>query len=156
MLDQLLPRRIDDTYRGSRVAPWIFGLVVLVKSLQMLMSIFDGYSIAQSADGLPLDTYTAAGAQTVVALFAVSGFSRLVLLLLCALVLVRYRSALPFMFVVLLVEQLGRTVILRFLPIVRTGTAGGMVVNQVLLGLMLVGVVLALWKRKTPLAVTSA
>ncbi|MGH7585294.1 MAG: hypothetical protein ACREMH_03525 [Gemmatimonadales bacterium] len=31
MNDRLLPRHIDNTYRGHRPALWLFGLIVLVK-----------------------------------------------------------------------------------------------------------------------------
>jgi hypothetical protein len=38
-----------------------------------------GYSAAKSADGIPLDTFTPAGAQAVVSLFAVWGLAQVVI-----------------------------------------------------------------------------
>ncbi|HYY97586.1 MAG TPA: hypothetical protein VE642_03295, partial [Pyrinomonadaceae bacterium] len=92
MLDILLPRPIDNTFRGYKTALWLFGLVVGVRILQSLAVIFNGYSTAINADGLPLDSYPPAAAQTVVALFALSSLWRLTFCLVCALVLARYRS----------------------------------------------------------------
>ena len=63
MNDRFLPRRIDNTYRGQRAALWLFGLVVAVKMLQGVMVVFNGYSIARSADGIPLETFPPAAAQ---------------------------------------------------------------------------------------------
>ncbi len=147
MFDQFLPHGIDNTYRGHRLALWLFGLVVLMKSAIGLNSIFNGYVVARSADGIPLDTYPAAAADTVVSLFALLGLSHLVLSLLAVLVLMRYRSMLPLMFGLLVLEHLGKRLILAVLPIVRSGTPPGSAVNLVLLALLLVGLGLSLRSR---------
>ncbi len=144
MFNQLLPRRIDNTYRGYKLALWLFGLVVFMKVAMSLNSIFNGYLVASSADGIPLDTFTPAAARTVVSLFALLGLSNFVICLLCILVLIRYRSMIPFMFALLLLEYLSRKLILQFLPIVRTGTPPGFYVNFILLALMIVGLALSL------------
>ena len=147
MFNQLLPRRLDNTYRGRRLALWLFALVVSMRILQSVLVIFNGYSTAMNADGIPLDTYPAAAAQTIVGLFALSGLYRLILSLLCVLVLVRYRAAVPFMFVVLLLNNLAAELILRFVPLVRVGTPPASVVNLTLSAMTVVGLVLSLWKR---------
>ena len=49
MLDGLLPTRLDNQYRGSRVALWLFGLVVALKSAQSLSIILNGYTTARDA-----------------------------------------------------------------------------------------------------------
>jgi len=144
MFDQLLPQRVDRTYRGHKLALWLFALLLLMKVAMSLNSIFNGYSVASSADGIPLDTYPSAAARTIVSLFALLGLSNFVICLLCILVLVRYRSVLPFMFALLLLEYLSRKLILQFLPIVSSGTPPGFYVNLVLLALMMVGFVLSL------------
>src|SRR6185436_10725568 len=119
--NQLLPRAIDNTYRGHKLALWLFVPLLLMKVAMSVNSIFNGYSVASSADGIPLDRYPPAAAQTIVALFAIFGLGHFMICLLCLLVLVRYRSMIPFMFALLLVEQLSRKLILQFIPIVRTG-----------------------------------
>jgi len=144
MFDQLFPQRVDNTYRGYKLALWLFALVVLMKVAMSLNSIFNGYTVATSADGIPLDTFTSAGAQTVVSLFALLGNSWLMICLLCILVLARYRSMIPLMFALLLLEHLSRKLILQFLPMVRTGTPPGFYVNLVLLAVMIVGLALSL------------
>jgi hypothetical protein len=147
MLDRLLPQRFDNTYRGYRLAIWLFALVVFVQAGQGLMSIFNGYYAASSPDAIPLDTYTSAGAKTVVSLFALLGLLRLIICLLCVLALVRYRTMIPLMFALLVLEYLSRRLILQFLPIVRSGTPPGSVVNLALLAVMIVGLALSLWSQ---------
>ena len=144
ILNRLFPERADHTYRGSKLALWFFALLVLVKTAISLGSIFNGYTAASSADGIPLDSFSPAGAQTVLSLFALLGVSQLVICLVCILVLVRYRALIPLMFALLLLYQLSRQLILRFLPIPRTGTPPGSAINLVLLGVMIVGLALSL------------
>ncbi|HEV2707784.1 MAG TPA: hypothetical protein VGV59_17830 [Pyrinomonadaceae bacterium] len=147
MFNQLLPQQLDNTYGGRRLALWLFALVVSVRIIQSVFIIFDGYSTVREADGIPLDTYPAAAAQTIVGLFALSGLYRLILSLLCVLMLVRYRAAVPFMFVVLLLNYLAAQLILRFVPLVRVGAPPASFVNFTLLALTAIGLLLSLWKR---------
>jgi hypothetical protein len=144
---RFFPQRIDNTYRGRKLALWLFGLVVAVRITQSILIIVNGHSIASSADGIPLETYAPAAAQTIVAIFAISSLNRLIIALLCVLVLVRYRSAIPFMFAVLLLSYLAGELILRFIPLVRTGTPPGPIVNLTMFALTIVGLALSLWKR---------
>lgn len=147
MLGQLLPARLDNAYHGSRIAPWLLGVVLTIKLLQSVVSIFAGASVASSADGIPLDTYAPAAAQTVVAMFALLGVTRLPFYALCALALARYRNAVPLMLALFSLDYVVRSLVLYYLPIERTGTAGGLVVNQVLFALMVIGLGLSLRRR---------
>jgi hypothetical protein len=69
--------------------------------------------------------------------------------LLCILVLVRYRSMVPLMLALLLLEHLSRKLILQFLPIVRTGTPPGFLINFMLLALMIAGLALSLLRSRS-------
>ena len=148
MFDKLLPQPIDNRYSGSKIALWLFGLIVSVHILQSVMVIVNGHSIAQSADGIPLETYPAAAAQTILAIFMVSALRRLIISLICAVVLFRYRSAVPVMFIVLGLNYLGGQLISQFIPIVRVGTPPGVIVNLIMFGLTIVGLALSLWRRR--------
>jgi len=147
MLNEILPRQVDNTYRGYKLALWLFGLLVLMKAGISLGTIFNGYTAASSADGIPLDTFTPAGARAVVSLFALWGLSQLMICLLCVLVLVRYRAMVPFMFALLLLEHLSRKLILQIMPIDTTGAPAGYFINLGLLALMIVGLALSLWSK---------
>jgi|ERR1700730_7544235 len=149
MFDKLFPQPIDNTYSGSKIALWLFGLIVFVHIIQSVMVIVNGHMVAQSADGIPLENYPAAAAQTILAIFMVSSLRRLIISLICAVVLFRYRSAVPLMFVVLGLSYLGGQVILQFVPIVRVGTPPGVVMNLIMFGLTIVGLALSLWRRES-------
>lgn len=148
IVNRLFPQPIDNRYSGSKIALWLFGLIVLIHIIQSVLIIVNGHSIAQSADGIPLETYAPAAAQTILAILAVSSLRRLIISLMCAVVLCRYRSAVPLMFVVLGLNYLGGQVIFQFIPIVRIGTPPGVVVNLIMFGLTIVGLALSLWRRR--------
>lgn len=112
-----------------------------------LNSIFNARNVASSADGIPLDTFAPAAAQTVVSLFALMALSNLVIALLCIVVLVRYRALVPFMFVLLLLYHFARQLLHQVMPIPRTGAPPASVISYTLLSLMVVGFALSLWRR---------
>lgn len=149
IFQRLLPERADNAYTGHKSALWLFGLVIALKAAMGLNAIFNTYMVATRADGIPLATFPSAAVQTVLALFAIWGLGHFVLCLVGLLVLVRYRSLVPFMFLIFLLEQLARKLILLFIPIVRTGTPGGFYVNLGLLAVMAVGLGLAIWRRQS-------
>ena len=89
MIDQVLPGIIDNTYRGRRLAFLPFGLLVLLKLTVGVNSIFRGYMVMSTADGIPLDTFPAAATQSLISLWALLGLSYVAMALLCILVLMR-------------------------------------------------------------------
>lgn len=153
MIERLLPERLDNNYQGRKLALWIFGLVVFLRAVQSVMIIFNGYNTARNADGIPLETYPPAATQTILALFAVFSLSRLIICLICLIVLLRYRRAIPFMFIVLAILYLGGQVIYRFIPIVRVGSPPGVIVNLISFVMIVIGFALSLWKRPEKRAV---
>jgi len=150
MLSRLLPARLDNTYSGHKLALWLFGLVVALKGLQSLSIMFNGFSTAIGADGIPLDTFSPAVAQTVLAVLAQGSLWRLIFCLLGVLVLVRYRSAIPLMLAVLVLQYLAGQLIYQFIPLPRAGTPPGPIVNLVMCVLAIVGLILSLWGRHKP------
>jgi hypothetical protein len=147
MIASMLPETADNSYRGYRLALWIFGLVVAMKTGIALNAIFNGHFVAISADGIPLDSFGPAGAQAVVALFGIWGLAQVFICVLCVVSLVRYRTLIPFMYVLLLLEHLGRRLFLTVMPIPRVGAPPGGFVNLLLLSLMVIGLVLSLRRR---------
>lgn len=144
----LFPRVIDNTYRGHKLALWLFGALLFMKTGMSLGVIFNGHSAATRADGIPLRTFPPAAAQTVLALFAIWGVAQFILCLLGVLALLRYRAMVPLMFALFLLEHLGRKLVLVFIPIVRTGAPPGFYINLVLLAMMIFGLLLSLWGNK--------
>lgn len=150
MPNPLLPPRADNAYRGHRLALVLLAALLLMKLAIALGSIFNGRTAATSADGIPIDSYTPAGATTVLSLFGMLGVANVVIALVGAVVLARYRTLVPLVFGLLLVQQASRYLVLQMHPIARTGTPPGTTINVVLLAAIAVGLALALWPRRVP------
>ena len=149
MLNAFLPRPIDNTYRGKTAALWIFGIILILRLVMSLNSIFNTAEIATKADGIPLATYPPAAAHTIISLFASLALAHLMLIIVAALVLFRYRSIVPFMYALLITEHLGRKALLYYHGLARVGTPPGFYVNLGLLSLMVIGFAFSLWRRET-------
>src|SRR2546423_10725111 len=83
VFERLFPSTLNNAYPGHKLALWIFAFVVLARSLQSVMIIFNGYATVTRADGIPLDDYSPPAAQTIVALYALYALSRLIISFLC-------------------------------------------------------------------------
>lgn len=149
MLERLIPPGTDFVYRGSRLARWLLGIILFVKAGIALASVFNGHYAASVADGIPIDTYTPRGAQTVLALFGALGVVQLLLCAVGALILVKYQSLVPVFTLLLLLEYLARKAVTVAIPIERSGAPPGGAVNWALFGLMILAFVLSLRQSST-------
>jgi hypothetical protein len=153
VLNRIFPRQLDNNYRGHKLALWLFIPIVLMKVGISLSSIFDTYNVVRSADGIPIDTFTPRGAEAVVSITTLLGLSQFLLASLGVLALIRYRAMIPLMYVLLLVEFLGKKWILLVHPIARTGTSPSTYVNLVLIALLISGLFLSLRSRSSDRAI---
>jgi hypothetical protein len=148
MVDKLFPRIFDNHYRGAPAALWILGILVALKGAMGINCIFNGYRVATTADGIALDAFTPAGATAVVAFLGLWGLAMLLFSLLGVLALARYRAMVPLVFVVLLVEHIGRKMILFALPVASTGATPAFSINTGFLALTVIGLVLSMARRE--------
>lgn len=154
MLNRIFPRQFDGTFQGSPLAAWLLAPVVFVKAAMGVNSLLAARVVATTADGIPLERFGGGGAEAVVALFAVWGLGQVLFALLGVLALVRYRSMIPFAYLLLLVEHLGRKAVFAVHPIARSGADGaggwpsaGALVGWALLAAMVAGFVLSLVRK---------
>ena len=147
MLNQFTPASIDNEYCGHKLALWLFYLLLFMKAGIGLNTIFNGHFVASSADGLRADTFSPAGVQAVISLYAIWGVGQITICLLGILVAIRYRAMIPIMYTVFLLQHLGTKLVTYFLPIAKNAGSPGSVVNVVLLAIMIIGFALSLRAR---------
>ena len=151
MLSRLLPRQADNSFGGHRAALWLLGLFIALKIVMGVNSIFNTESVAVGADGIPLDTYGSAAARQVLTLFALTSLGQLTLALIGLTVLVRYRSLVPFIYVLLLGEHLARRLIVQSYSVVRTDRGStALYINLGLVALLALGLLLSLIPARQP------
>jgi hypothetical protein len=153
MLSRIFPRRFDNEFPGSRLAIWLFVPLVFMKFMMGFNSVFLTRFVAVSADGLDLAAYGPRGAEAVLSMYVPLGLSMMLLALIGMAALVRYRSMIPFLYLVLLVQQVAGKGLATLHPIGRSGPASTHTASAFVLaalGVTLVGFVLSLWSPSRP------
>ena len=149
MLGLLLPRVIDNRFRGQWLGFWLMVPVLLLKTGIALASIL-APGQASKADAIDLSTYSPAALRDAMTSTALLGLLHLCIALFCLLALVRYRALVPLIYLWLLAEFLGRRVVLGLYPMERvSGPSSGSMVNLALLIMMGVGLALSLSPRRS-------
>lgn len=135
----LFPKHVDNHYRGHAIAKWAFILLAIITIVRSLIHMFAADGGAQSIATIALDTFTPAGADTAVTLFALWGVSQLIIGLLYVIVIWRYRALIPLMYLGMLVEYAMRLAIHFYKPGVATvGTAPGSVGDYLMIPIAII------------------
>ena len=147
-LSILLPAKADNTLVGSKLPLYIFILIAAVGTVRSCIHIFSADGGAGSIAGMDL---AVAGANEVIFAFALWGSEQLIYALLQWIVILRYRSLIPLMWVAQLLEILGRMLVGRIKPVSFAHTPPGAYGNYIILALSVLMLALCLWSgRKTP------
>ena len=149
MLSRLLPVRLDnESYRGHAAALWLFGLYLVLRAIMGVNGAINTRAIA-TGDGIRLDGLGEGGTETVLMLFQGSSIALLPLVAIGAAALWRWRAMVPFLFLVLVAEQIVRRLPALVNTVGGTGAVTvGMWINLALLALLIVGLLLSLWNRR--------
>ncbi len=144
----LLPATADNTVRGMKLPVYVFALIAIVSTVRSLIHLLAPDGGAGSIAGMDLNV---AGANGIVFAFALWGSSQLIYALIQLAVAFRYRSLIPFMYVLLILETLLRMLVGRIKPVIFAHTPPGAIGNWVILPLA--ALMLALSLRREPMAV---
>jgi hypothetical protein len=157
VLNRLFPRQIDNFYQGHVLAIWLFIPVLALKTAMGfnvggLNPFISSRFVLATADGVPVDTYSADAAAHLVFTFAAWGWALFLLALLGWIVILRYRAMLPLMILVLSFEQIGRMVLARTMPphhaLAHHGIAVGTLINWGFAALLVLALLLSLLKAR--------
>lgn len=138
VLEILIPSTVDNTIRGSKIPFYIFTLYAIISTVRSCIHLLSPDGGAGSIAGIDL---SATGAEGIIFAFALWGSSQLLFALIQLLVVVRYRSLVPFMWLMLILEVLLRQLVGAMKPITFAHIPPGAIGNQLILplaGLMLV------------------
>ncbi|MFP4508843.1 MAG: hypothetical protein ACLFNQ_01825 [Spirochaetaceae bacterium] len=147
-MNTFIPAVASNEYRGSRIAVAAFAVLTGVSIIRSLIHILAPDGGAGSIATIPLQRYSADAAATVIHVFALWGLSQLLFAIVSLLVLFRYRSLIPLMYLLSIGEYTVRLVLGFVKPVTLAGTAPGGVANYVLVPLLLVLLLLSVKRRK--------
>jgi hypothetical protein len=142
IFELLLPTRIDNTIRGSRIPFYIFALYAIISTVRSCIHVFAPDGGAGSIAGMDL---TVAGAQGIIFAFALWGSSQLLFAIIQLLVVVRYRSLVPFMWLMVILEVMLRQLVGAMKPVMFAHTPPGAIGNQLIVPLAALMLAWSLW-----------
>ena len=150
MLRRLFPVRLDNEgYPGHVGALWLFAVLLLLKAIMGVNGAINTRAVATGADGIHLDGLGEGAAETILLLFRSVSLGQLPLVAIGALALWRWRALVPFLYLVLLAEQVVRRLAASANATARAEPVGvGTWINLAILALLFVGFVLSLWSRR--------
>lgn len=146
---KLLPVVINNEYKGNKIAKLVFLGITVLTVARSLIHVFTPDGGAQTIATIPLDTYTQAGAESVIMIFSLWGLSQLLMGVVYSFVYLRYKSLIPAMYVLLITEYIMRIAIGMMKPIETVGTAPGGVGNWIVVPLCIIMLVLSLSNDST-------
>ena len=144
----ILPRGADNGYRGTRVSLYFFVAITVGTVARSLIHLAAPDGGAQSIATIVLDRFSSGAADTVIAFVALWGLSQLLFGILYCVVLIRYRSLIPLMYLFLVLEYAGRLAIGLFKSVEKSGSAPGELGNLIVLPVAAILLLLSLIPRR--------
>ena len=129
---KLLPNPVDNCFRGIKISQYAFLLITFATIVRSLIHVFALDGGAQSIATIPLASYSAQAAATVILMFSLWGLSQLLMGIVYLGVYLKYKSLIPMMYVLMIVEYAMRIVIGQMKPIITMGTAPGSIGNWIM------------------------
>jgi len=142
IFETLLPAKADNTIHGSKLPFYLFILIAAIGLVRSFIHIFSSDGGTGSIAGMNM---AVTGANEVIFAFALWGSAQFIYALLQWLVILRYRSLVPLMWGVQLLETLGRMLVGRIKPISFAHTPPGAYQNYIYLFLAVLMLALSLW-----------
>ena len=142
ILSVFFPAKADNTIRGIKLPLYFFILITVIGTVRSCIHIFSHDGGAGSIAGMNLDI---TGASEVIFAFALWGAEQLIYALIQWVVILRYRSLMPLMWCVQLLETLGRMLVGHIKPVTFAHTPPGAYGDYVFLVLSVLMLTLSLW-----------
>ena len=141
LYSKIFPERADNNYHGSKIASTVFFLLALVGSVRSCIHLLAPDGGAGSIAGIDLSVK---GADGIIFAFSLWGSSQLLYALIQLVVYFRYKTIIPFMYLLIILETLLRMFVGHIKPVHFSHTPPGAYGNYVILPLAVVMLFLAL------------
>lgn len=130
IMNIVFPKTINNNYKGLKIALYVFYILTLVTLWRSQHHLFAADGGAQSIASIPLDTFTSNGEMAVIGIFSLWGLSQLIIGFIYLVTALRYKSLIPFMYLLMFFEYCVRLFYIGpFKPIPTIETAPGAIAN---------------------------
>ena len=139
--NRILPKQIDDNYTGHILSQYVFIVFTLLTICRSLAHMFlpDGGS-----ESIASINISAEGGSNIISIFYLWGLSQLIIGIVYLAVILRYKSLIPLMWIIVFFEYLGRFLVGFYKPVVTMETAPGDIGNYIFMPLALIMLYLSL------------
>lgn len=144
MIKYLFPNSIDNDYKGNLAPMYLFYMVTTFTVVRSLIHLISPDGGAQSIATIPLHLYSKEASDTIIHMFAEWGLSQLLLGLFYIVVLIKYKSLIPLMYLFLVIEYSSRLLLSFYKPFALEGQAPGGIGNYFLVPLFILMFILSL------------
>ena len=128
----ILPAQVDNTIRGNRLPAYLFLVLAMISTVRSCIHLLAPDGGAGSIAGMDLSV---AGASGIIFAFALWGSSQLIYAFIQLAVAFRYRSLVPAMYVLLILETSLRMWVGHMKPVTFAHTPPGAYANYIMLPL---------------------
>jgi hypothetical protein len=142
ILATLLPAQADNTIRGMKLPVYVFTVIAVVSTARSCIHLFAPDGGAGSIAGMDLSVD---GAPGIIFSFALWGSAQFVYALIQLLVVFRYRSLVPLMYMLLILETLLRQLVGYMKPVAFAHRPPGAIGNYIVLPLAVLMLGLSFW-----------
>lgn len=147
MIAKIFPKNINNDYKGYAIAAYVFMIYSMISIARSCVHFFSPDGGARSIAHIDLSQ----GGENIIFVFALWGASQLILAFIQLLVSVRYKSLLPFMYILLFLEYCFRALLGIMKPLVfeaGAGTPPGGYLDKIMIPLALIMLMLSLMTKK--------
>ena len=144
-MSTFLPAKADNTIRGMKLPVYVFALIAIISTVRSFIHLLAPDGGAGSIAGMDLSV---TGASGIIFAFALWGSAQLIYAFIQLVVLFRYRSLVPLMYVLLILETLLRVLVGQMKPVTFAHTPPSAIQNYIYLPLAAVMVVLSFWSGR--------
>jgi hypothetical protein len=129
---RVFPKQLDNSFRGNRIAVIVFALITVFTLARSCIHIFAPDGGASSIAGI---NTSVEGGSNVISMFAFWGLAQLLVGLVYLAVFFRYKSLIPFMYMLIIIEYSGRVLIGMVKPLIVSHTPPGAIGDYILIPL---------------------
>ena len=141
----IFPKQVENNFHGYRIAAIVFFLVTLFTLVRSCIHIFAPDGGASSIAGI---NTSVEGGSNIISMFAFWGLAQLLMGFVYLVAFFRYKSLIPFMYMLILVEYSGRVLIGLAKPLAVARTPPGAIGDYIMIPLAAVMLILSLKKPR--------